>query len=124
MKDTQITTLITCAIIRRSGEILLLRQRDKDGTIKWALPGGAAEGKEALLETLSREVREETGLNLVEAGPIAYAAELRPPPALAFVFEVVRWSGDVLPSDPDDDILEAAFMPVEEVLERLREQPP
>lgn len=118
------TALITCAIIRRNGEILLLRQRDKDGTINWALPGGAAEGGEALLETLAREVHEETGLNVLEAGPIAYAAQLREPLTLAFMFDVVRWSGDLLPNDPDDDILEAVFMPVKDALERLGGQPP
>lgn len=122
MFGDQTTTLIACAIVRRNGEILLVRQRDKDGTTNWALPGGAAESAEGLFETLAREVREETGLNVLEAGPIAYAAQLLQPRAIAFVFEVLRWSGDLLPADPDDDILEAAFMPVTDALERLYAQ--
>ena len=95
MFGDQTTTLIACAIVRRNGEILLVRQRDKDGTTNWALPGGAAESAEGLFETLAREVREETGLNVLEAGPIAYAAQLLQPRAIAFVFEVLRWSGDL-----------------------------
>ena len=122
MNADQTTTLIACAIVRRNGEILLVRQRDKDGTTNWALPGGAAESAEALFETLTREIHEETGLNVLEAGPIAYAAELLQPRAIAFVFEVLRWSGDLLPADPDDDILEAAFMPVTDALDRLHGQ--
>jgi ADP-ribose pyrophosphatase YjhB (NUDIX family) len=116
--------MISCAIIRRETEILLVRQRDKDATIKWGLPGGAAEDDEVLLKTLAREVREETGLKVIEPGPMAYAAEISHPHVLAFVFEVIQWSGDLLPADPDNDILEAAFMPVESAIQRLSRQPP
>jgi 8-oxo-dGTP diphosphatase len=117
------TTLISCAIIRRGSEILLVRQRDKDAETRWGLPGGAGQSGELPLETLTREVREESGLKIVNPGPIAYVTGLRYPPTLAFVFDVRLWTGDLVPADPDDDILHAEFMPAEAAIELLELQP-
>lgn len=56
-----------CAIITdRENRVLLEHRKDFDG---WGLPGGSCELGESVMEALSREVREETGL-LVEAAEL------------------------------------------------------
>lgn len=49
------------AVIRRRGRILLTQDHYKAG---WKLPGGGVETGELILEALTREVREEVGLDI------------------------------------------------------------
>jgi ADP-ribose pyrophosphatase YjhB (NUDIX family) len=52
-------------ILREDGAILMERRAD-NGT--WGLPGGSVDAGESLRETVSREVREETGLEVEITG--------------------------------------------------------
>jgi ADP-ribose pyrophosphatase YjhB (NUDIX family) len=54
------------AILVRDGSILLCRLSDqlKDDQGKWTLPGGGIEFGEPILNALSREILEETGLSI------------------------------------------------------------
>ena len=49
------------AIVADKGRILLLCRSDNG---RWALPGGAMEVGESIAETITREVQEETGLDV------------------------------------------------------------
>ena len=119
---------IAAGIIRRGDEVLLVQQQGADDPVAvWSLPGGVAEPGEVLSEALVREVREETGLRVVDIGPLAYVVqhdnrapvqlhEGRPGTgylATAFVFEVTAWAGKVRHADPDGYVLNAEFVPVE-----------
>jgi ADP-ribose pyrophosphatase YjhB (NUDIX family) len=48
-------------IVNDEGKMLLHRRSDND---RWALPGGTMEIGESISETITREVKEETGLNV------------------------------------------------------------
>lgn len=62
-------------ILRDDGKILLLKRSKKSlNPGKWDLPGGTLEKGETLKEALSREIEEETGLE-VEVGEIIGTAE-------------------------------------------------
>lgn len=55
-------------VINEKGEVLLaLRNDPKSPKVhhKWQLPGGAIEGTETVTEAVVREVKEETGLDVV-----------------------------------------------------------
>jgi 8-oxo-dGTP pyrophosphatase MutT (NUDIX family) len=55
-------------IVNGDGEILLQRRTDTDN---WGLPSGSSELEDTAEDTLNREVAEETGLEVLEAEPMA-----------------------------------------------------
>ena len=60
------TLQIVSALVRLGDEVLLVKQQGpEDLEAHWALPGGVAEPGELLVEALVREVREETGLQVL-----------------------------------------------------------
>ena len=91
------------AIIRdNDGRILLVRRRDNR---QWDLPAGGIELGESITDCLKREVKEETGLNIIEAVPMALYTEPRFSITTAFGgefqmftvnFLVTEWQGTLL----------------------------
>lgn len=119
---------IAAALIRRGDEILLVQQQGPaDSFPSWALPGGVAEPGELLSETLARELREETGLKILESGRLIYFVEIDDletgSQTQAFVFEVDLWDGDLRAEDPDGFILEVGFFSRAEAIRRLEQLP-
>ena len=127
MDDHQ-TNLIVSALLRQGDHILLVQQQGlHDPSPTWALPGGVAKPGELLTEALARELREETGLEVNAWGGLIYIAQVDEPAgrtqSLAFVFEVVRWNGQLRSSDPDNLILDIRFLPIPEALQKLEALP-
>lgn len=54
--------LAVSAAILRGGQLLIVRRKKKPAQGLFTLPGGVAETGESLIEAVTREVREETGL--------------------------------------------------------------
>ncbi len=59
---------VRAIVVRHGGEVLLQRRIDMNC---WGLPAGAVELDETVLETLKREVKEETDLEVLQAEPMA-----------------------------------------------------
>lgn len=58
---------VRAIILNEKGEILLQKRGDFK---KWGLPAGSIELDESAFDALKREVKEETGLDILEATPI------------------------------------------------------
>jgi mutator protein MutT len=52
------------AVIIKDGKILLEKRKNEPGKGKWSIPGGLVELGESVEQTVIREVREETGLEV------------------------------------------------------------
>ncbi len=107
--------VVVAAVIERADRRLLIGQRRRGDTspLKWEFPGGKVEDGETDTAALARELREELGVTLVRAVPIArvqhnyaesaslleirfYAAELESNEIQATAFEQTAW---VLPRE-------------------------
>ncbi|MFC7612292.1 NUDIX domain-containing protein [Actinokineospora soli] len=56
---------VVCAVRDEAGRVLLIHKVDND---LWALPGGGHEPGESIVDTVVREVREETGVEVEVVG--------------------------------------------------------
>ncbi len=93
-----------CGLLVEQGKVLLINLLSpvSKKTI-WTAPGGGVEFGESLKETVKREFREETGLQ-VQVKDLVFINELIDAPfhAIEFFFEVERVSGELsLGQDPE-----------------------
>jgi 8-oxo-dGTP diphosphatase len=115
--------VVVCCMVRNDrGEILLIRHYERG----WELPQGRVEEGENLMEALRREVREESGAEVLP-GPLACVwSKLSPPVAVIFGFLADYAGGELTPSEEspeigwfdDESALEVISHPVNR--ERLR----
>ncbi|SNQ47522.1 putative nudix hydrolase [Frankia canadensis] len=68
-ESDEVQQLVVGAVVQYDGKVLLLKRPDDDfmGGI-WELPSGKVDPDESLDEALIREVKEETGLDVVSIG--------------------------------------------------------
>jgi 8-oxo-dGTP diphosphatase len=111
-------------LIERDGALLLVQNRRRNGSLDWSPPGGVvevAEG-ESVLEGLTREVEEETGIVVREwSGPVYQVEAVADGLGWSLHAEVhwaVSFDGRVAVDDPDG-IVDAAFVPTQSCVDHL-----
>jgi ADP-ribose pyrophosphatase YjhB (NUDIX family) len=112
-------------VTRNDREVLMVANDYNEGQLVWNLPGGQAELGEDLKATVSRELREETGIEVLEFGPLAWIIQIWGEHGLPFVlgvaYEVARWQGDVSIANEIQGgaVREAKFISYVEAVERM-----
>jgi 8-oxo-dGTP pyrophosphatase MutT (NUDIX family) len=102
------------------GEDVLLCRNNRD---RWELPGGWPSREDvSLADVVRREVREETGLDVV-AGPVVGATLLRIADAgPVVVVGLLAHSDRVLKLEPSDEHSEVRFFPVDHLPDALDDE--
>jgi 8-oxo-dGTP diphosphatase len=117
--------LVASGIVEGPDGILLVQNRRRDGQVDWSPPGGVVEvdDGESVVDGLTREVQEETGILVtawegpvyeVEAEAVGMGWNLR-----VEVHRAVAFEGDLVPDDPDGIVVDARFVPVDNCVEHL-----
>lgn len=108
------------AVTLRGDEVLLVRRRNPPDAGLWGFPGGHVEPGETALQCAARELAEETG---VIATPRLYLDNIdvihhSPEGRLEFHFLLTAVLCDYIRGEPvaADDALDAAWLPVTDVL--------
>ena len=120
--------LVGGAVIETGDGVLLVQNQRRGGLLDWTPPGGVIDHGEELLDGLTREVAEETGLQVGGwQGPL-YEIEAHAP-GLGWTLRVeahqaVDVQGDLELADPDGIVVDACYVPCADCDERLAGSPP
>jgi 8-oxo-dGTP diphosphatase len=111
-------------LVETTSGVLLVRNLRRGGFEDWSTPGGVIDdGDASLLEGLTREVEEETGLRVwTWSGPLYEVRAYAPDMGWRMRCEVhlaVAFTGSLRVADPDGIVVEAAFVPSAECADRL-----
>ena len=109
--------VIAAGILVRDRCVLLVENHWPSLTA-WTLLGGVVEPSESVTDALEREFREETNLDIVEVGQLAYVLQNRmstlSEEGLVLAFHVQSASGNLAALD-DEFVRNARFVPIEEL---------
>ena len=104
-------------VTRPDGSVLLVRNRRRDGSLDWSPPGGVIEVRdgESVVDGLTREVEEETGLTVTSwDGPLWRVETVAEGLGWRLSVEVhlaTAWEGDLaVGADPDGIVVDARFV--------------
>ena len=119
--ETRTAKLATTALIFNEDKSKLLGVSRKDNHTLFGLPGGKVDVGETLYGALVRELKEETGLNLISARPIYFREH---EDFIAVVYLVTEWSGEISTTEKGvvkwitfEDLKQGAFSEYNTMLE-------
>jgi len=115
--------LVAGAVIEGPDGVLLVQNRRRNGSHDWSPPGGVIDEGETVLDGLTREVREETGLEVTAwEGPI-YEIEVVAPDLgwrlRVESFVALAYDGELVVDDPDGIVVDACFVAAEHCARHL-----
>ena len=119
---TRVPRLGVLAVVLRESEVLLVRRANPPDAGLWGFPGGKVEWGETVEEAAARELLEETGVRAVPGAVLGQTDAISRDAAgeVVFHYHLVAVACTYVTGAPvaDDDALEAAWVPQEDVLAR------
>jgi 8-oxo-dGTP diphosphatase len=115
-------------LIRHGDGLVLVCNRRRDQSLEWTPPGGVIDEGETLLEGLTREVFEETGLVVPSWSGCVYRVTVDAPD-MGWQLRVEAWEaasveGEVVIADPDRIVEQVRHVAAHEAPALLQASPP
>jgi len=121
-----IVNSVRAIILDDKGRALFIKRR---GDKKWGMPAGAMELDESVFDAMKREVKEETGLDVIKATLIAiYSSPItqnftdrwgNEHHVIEYLFLIDEWTGEL--ERETDESVDAVFYPVDKLPEASNE---
>ncbi|HYF92758.1 MAG TPA: NUDIX hydrolase [Symbiobacteriaceae bacterium] len=116
---------VGAVLLNEKGQVLLVRNRGHYRP-HWSLPKGSCEEGEPLLQTMGREVLEETGL-VVEMAELAFVTEWfvasRQEWYLQFYFHATVVGGELGVPEDDEDVTQVQWVHPKEIRQYMNYRP-
>jgi len=109
--------VVAGGLVEHDGGLLLVQNLRRNGSLDWSTPGGVIEvaDGESIVDGLTREVAEETGIVVSRwTGPVYQVEAVAEGLGWALraeIYRAVGWSGNVVVKDPDGIVVDARFVP-------------
>ena len=115
-------------LILVDNRLLLAANRRRQGMLEWTPPGGVIDDGESVLEAITREVAEETGLTVNGWEDRHYCVHVSAPD-MGWDLTVESWlatavEGEIALNDPDGIVERAEFVDVADVARLMEESAP
>ena len=82
-------------VLNKNGKILVLQRSEKlDGAGKWSLPGGALEANESPIDSIQREIMEETKLEVTDIKPFSFRSYLHQGDSILMIGYICKTTSD------------------------------
>ncbi|MFC4724434.1 NUDIX hydrolase [Glycocaulis abyssi] len=113
----QSPTLAVGGVVWRGGDVLLIRRGRQPFKGHWSIPGGKVDFGETLESALTREIREETGIEASLKGLVGAFESITAHGHYVMIDYACQW----LAGEPQaaDDALDAAFFSFAEAMEKV-----
>jgi 8-oxo-dGTP diphosphatase len=116
--------VVAGGLVETAEGVLLVRNLRRGGSEDWSTPGGVIDADDAsVLEGLTREVEEETGVRVTRWSGALYEVHADAPDMgwrlRCAVHLALEFAGDLAVADPDGIVVEASFVPAHECEARL-----
>jgi len=115
MEQVEYPRVAVGAAVVRDGRVLFVRQTYHPFAGQWVVPAGLAEPGETVDETIRRELREETGIEVEVVGLIGLTSIAAPPPAHVFIIFLCRAATEEEPVADGVENAAAACFSLEEL---------
>lgn len=120
--------VITAGIILSGEKILLVKHGTEFGSEPfWTIPGGTAKEGEDIIQSLFREVKEETGLSCISLADLGYTAQhmnyKKGWQSVVLVGVIRNFKGTINTIHTDEDVLEVRFFSFNKAVQHLQRSP-
>jgi 8-oxo-dGTP diphosphatase len=104
---------IAIGLLKKNQQVLIVRRKEKEGSLMWQFPGGEIEENESILEAAQREVKEESNINCIAEKILC--ERVHPYTKRYMYYIICSYKNEISSETKDKDIAEAIWVNVSDL---------